>query len=323
MRVAHWEWMVRHREDPFRVRDGLGIEQNFPTCCGADGCGESDPDWCFIRFGMSRTRMSDGRTICIGGEHEDFYDPDFCIYNDVIVLRPVRGEAGVSAESGEVEIYGYPATVFPPTDFHSVTPVAESLLVIGRLGYAGSRVPGTTPIATIDSRNYAIDTIAASGPCPGWIHGHHASFEPAGHAVVVRGGRRHDSDTTQSVANHAAHRLHLDGARWELIDPNEPHRKFIITPSVASSHIRAELVDKVFSPKSVPHTMLEVDDHVFDTHRMDVSGVRVTFEDRYNEIQMLVEGRLEEGLLRRLLAEIRENLNDSTGWDWQTRENEP
>jgi hypothetical protein len=33
---------------------------------------------------------------CIGGEHEDYYDPDVHIYNDVVVLGP----------GGEIEIYG-------------------------------------------------------------------------------------------------------------------------------------------------------------------------------------------------------------------------
>jgi hypothetical protein len=42
-----------------------------------------------------------------GGEHEDFYDPDFCIYNDVFVHE----------RDGSVAIYGYPESVFPPTDY--------------------------------------------------------------------------------------------------------------------------------------------------------------------------------------------------------------
>ncbi len=37
----------------------------------------------FERFGQSKTITLDGRTIHIGGEHEDHYDPDFFIYNGV------------------------------------------------------------------------------------------------------------------------------------------------------------------------------------------------------------------------------------------------
>ena len=45
--------------------------------------------WCFDRFGATVTVLPDGRHVYIGGEHEDFYDPDFCIYNDVVVLEGV------------------------------------------------------------------------------------------------------------------------------------------------------------------------------------------------------------------------------------------
>ena len=40
-----------------------------------------NPVWCFIRNGSTLTKLPDGRIVCIGGEHEDHYDPDFCIYN--------------------------------------------------------------------------------------------------------------------------------------------------------------------------------------------------------------------------------------------------
>ena len=40
-----------------------------------------DPVWCFIRNGSTLTKLPNGRIVCIGGEHEDHYDPDFCIYN--------------------------------------------------------------------------------------------------------------------------------------------------------------------------------------------------------------------------------------------------
>lgn len=58
-------WTARttfgNAEDPFADSDG--------------------PVWCFSRLGATRTKLPDGRVVCIGGEHEDGYDPDFCIYN--------------------------------------------------------------------------------------------------------------------------------------------------------------------------------------------------------------------------------------------------
>ena len=38
--------------------------------------------------GRSTVWLPDGRVVLIAGEHEDSYDPDFCIYNDVVVIQP-------------------------------------------------------------------------------------------------------------------------------------------------------------------------------------------------------------------------------------------
>lgn len=46
------------------------------------------PTWCFDRFGRSTAWLPDGRVVLIAGEHKDSYDPDFCIYNDVVVIQP-------------------------------------------------------------------------------------------------------------------------------------------------------------------------------------------------------------------------------------------
>merc|ERR1719473_2000472 len=77
---------------------------------------EGDPVWTFHRFGRTVTQLPCGRLVMIGGEHEDYYHPDFCIYNDVGIFTPGQG-----AEDGSIEILGYPRSVFPPTDFHSAT----------------------------------------------------------------------------------------------------------------------------------------------------------------------------------------------------------
>ena len=47
---------------------------------------DEHPVWCYHRFGRSTSFLDDGRIIDIGGEHEDWYDEDFCIYNDVTVF---------------------------------------------------------------------------------------------------------------------------------------------------------------------------------------------------------------------------------------------
>ena len=59
------------------------------------------------RFGQSLTLLPDGPALQFGGEHEDYYDPDFCIYNDVFVHEG----------DGSITIYGYPESAFPPRVF--------------------------------------------------------------------------------------------------------------------------------------------------------------------------------------------------------------
>src|SRR5581483_4661437 len=132
-RLAFWEWMIRGGDPPadatgvfgkfgfvlrdnklksgygpWRARDLFGVPANR----------EDGPIWTFDRMGATRTELPDGRLVCVGGEHEDSYDPDFCIYNDVVIFTPAGG----------IEIYGYPRDVFPPTDFHTATLVGDRIV---------------------------------------------------------------------------------------------------------------------------------------------------------------------------------------------------
>jgi hypothetical protein len=73
--------------------------------------------WTNNHLGQAAVKSPDGRIIQIGGEHEDYYDPDFHTYNNVIVCGPDGSDDGDI--ENEVTIYGYPKNVFPPTDFHT------------------------------------------------------------------------------------------------------------------------------------------------------------------------------------------------------------
>ena len=136
-----------------------------------------EPVWCAQRFGQSLTLLPDGRVVLIGGEHEDHYDPDFCIYNDVFV----------HGADGSIEILGYPEAVFPPTDFHTATLIDEAIYIIGSLGYWGRRAYGRTPVYRLDTRTWRIDRLEPSGPGPGWIHGHRAT-RIGDRGILVTGG---------------------------------------------------------------------------------------------------------------------------------------
>lgn len=151
-------WAPRHRFDDKDTRD--------------------EPVWCFHRFGKSINLLPDGRIIEIAGEHEDHYDPDFCIYNDVIVHRP----------DGSFDIYGYPPDLFPPTDFHTATLAGGHLFLIGNLGYREQRRCGETQVLRLDTVSLAIERVATTGEFPGWISRHKAVLD-AGGSIRIAGGK--------------------------------------------------------------------------------------------------------------------------------------
>ena len=138
---------------------------------------QRDPIWCAQRFGQSLTCLPDGRIVLIGGEHEDHYDPDFCIYNDVFVRAP----------DGTVTIFGYPESVFPPTDFHTATLAGDAIYVIGSLGYHGARRFGETPVFRLDLATFRMERLETSGDAPGWIYRHRADLTSDAE-IRVRGG---------------------------------------------------------------------------------------------------------------------------------------
>ena len=138
---------------------------------------ERPPVWSYQRFGRTTTVLDDGRIVEIGGEHEDHYDPDFCIYNDVTVFSP----------DGAIRIFGYPEHVFRPTDFHTATRVGDVVLIVGCLGYPEGRQFGRTPVYRLNLKTFEVEEVETGGDHPGWIHGHKARLE--GHSrVIVSGG---------------------------------------------------------------------------------------------------------------------------------------
>jgi Ankyrin repeats (3 copies) len=166
---------------------------------------DSGPVWCADRFGQSITLLADGRIVQIAGEHEDSYDPDFCIYNDVFVHEP----------DGRIVIHGYPQDVFPPTDFHTATPVDRHIYVIGSLGYAGTRQYGHTPVYRLDIDTFAIEKIECSGAAPGWIHGHLAKLVSLTQIEITSGKIvTMNGDNGEHEQNHKVFVLDLQRGSW-------------------------------------------------------------------------------------------------------------
>ena len=195
MEEPFWVAMIRSGENGFMANEHF----HGPSSFGGE------PVWCAQRFGQSLSVLPDGRMVLIGGEHEDSYDPDFCIYNDVFVLEI----------DGSVSILGYPESVFPPTDFHTATRVADAIYIIGSLGDRGLREYGRTPVHRLDLGTWRIDRVEVAGPGPGWIHGHRAS-RVGGRGILVRGGTvwTREGDEENSALNGAGFVLDTEDLVW-------------------------------------------------------------------------------------------------------------
>jgi hypothetical protein len=112
---------------------------------------------------MSETVLADGSRLCVGGEHEDYYDPDFCIYNDAVVISP---------DGGRVAVYAYSKRAFPPTDFHAAVPMptgpggAEEVWLVGSVGYKSAdrrAYSAPTQVLRIDPRTMHVALVETCG----------------------------------------------------------------------------------------------------------------------------------------------------------------
>jgi ankyrin repeat protein len=199
MRVPFWEVMVRCGATAYEA------SRWFEAKCGP----VNEPVWCAHRFGQSLTFLPDGRAVQIGGEHEDYYDPDFCIYNDVFVYE----------RDGSVAIYGYPESVFPPTDFHTATLLGDWIYVIGSLGYQGTRRCGETPVYRLDLRTFRMDRLDARGEAPGWIYKHRAAPPAGANGIRVWSGTVATRSGAESeMNNRGSFVLDLDRLLWRRED---------------------------------------------------------------------------------------------------------
>lgn len=170
--IPFWTAQIRSCQSAYLARSAI---------VGSDAQTDG-PVWSFDRFGRTATRLADGRLVLIAGEHEDHYDPDFCIYNDVTVIGP----------DASITHYTYPAQDFPPTDFHTATLDQDGIWIIGNLGYARDRRPGQTQVLWLSLTDFSIHRIATKGQGPGWIHGHRATLQDGG--IYVTGGRTEPGD---------------------------------------------------------------------------------------------------------------------------------
>lgn len=196
MNNAFWLEWVRSGEAAFWInRHNHYKVENFSSY---------QPTWCFNRFGQSINMLKDDTLIYIAGEHEDSYDPDFYIYNDVVAIHP----------DGSVEIYGYPEDVFPPTDFHSATYVDNKIFIIGNVGYVEQRKYKETPVYELNLENFNIRRVETFGNLPGWISHHHAFLSVDKQSIIIQDGAVIPS-SEQALANFSGSwKLSLNDWHW-------------------------------------------------------------------------------------------------------------
>lgn len=154
-------------------------------------------------MGQTATAIPDGRTISIAGEYEDGYDPDFYIYNDVIVTHP----------DGNIEIFGYSTEAFPPTDFHTATLVDGRIIVIGNLSYPEFR-QGKVQVLALDPDTLAFQQVETHGECPPWLHHHTGELANDGRSILIRGGEFIGRRWPASVENLDDWLLDVKEWRW-------------------------------------------------------------------------------------------------------------
>ena len=323
-----WVWLFRGRVDPYhaneRFKSRLGKmfgRIDFPD----------EPRWAGCRMGQSRTELADGRVFWIAGEHEDYYDPDFFIYNDVIIEH----------RDGAVQILGYPEEAFRPTDFHTATAIngGKEILLIGSIGYPDDREVGRIQVYSLNTDTLAIEEISTTGNPPGWISKHNAKLNEDASAIVVSGGDlltedgflENIDDWSLSLADFSWTRLTIrKWTRFQVArcDQASLHlwsyemRKFALDHPGAGFDRENDLADEIGTEPNMDaydslyrpqmtHTSLDPQDECDEdwrTKRIDVEGVQVRYVDDMDHVTVTIEGNLDRTIVEALAEDLHAKL---------------
>jgi hypothetical protein len=314
-----WEWLIRSRKSAYHATQALSDP----------GSSNEGPTWCFDRMGQTATELPDGRTIYIGGEHEDFYDPDFYIYNDVIVIHPDES----------VEIYGYPEHIFPPTDFHTSTLIDNTIVIIGSLGYREKRSIGDTQVYLLDLASFEIQEVKTTGTSPGWIHQHTAMLTDNRESIKIAKGILYLGENRSLIENIDDWKLNLRDWRWERLTERKwtrwelkrrdhgPNHLWNVRQALFDRNMNWEdtykesikrltieigkepdldLINVLYSP-DVPHSQMPQQE--YNVFRISVDGVIVRYVEDLYSVQVTVEGNLPEDVIEKIKSDVLEKFS--------------
>jgi hypothetical protein len=311
MHFAFWEWMIRGGDPQPRLDEGLfgRIGMMIRNDVLKSGYGpwrardlfniplnrEDGPIWTFDRMGATHTELPDGRVVAVGGEHEDDYDPDFRIYNDVVVFGP----------DDRIDIYGYPKEAFPPTDFHTASLVGDRIILIGCLGNPDDRRYGHTPVYSLDSSGFQIRKIETSGEPPGWIHQHEAGMDAEGR-IIIRGGLvlQEHGDRERCRRNVEEYALDVRSWSWHRLT-NRNWRQFLIFQEDRDwfGGDQCPGVDTLL-PQGVEH-VIEWSENV-NRIRAIVAGIPLSLALEFlRDLEVIIESDLPDKIAMRMVEEIR------------------
>jgi len=234
-------------------------------------------------MGATRNELPDGRVVCIGGEHEDFYDPDFHIYNDVVVF----------GSDNQIVIYGYPKDVFAPTDFHTATLVGTEIIVIGCVGNSSERRPGVTPVYSLNTNDFRISQIKTSGLGPGWISEHSAELSED-KIITIRNGRYFELKGEKHVFKRNIEEFSLDTKTrvWSQITTRN-WKQWSIAREDGGLFVLDQAVNlNDLVPPGFENMSAEEESH--REARFLVRGVPIRIVDKLSYIEILAEGELPE-----------------------------
>jgi hypothetical protein len=322
-----WHWLVRTRHSAHSANEVFMGPSSY----------DAGPMWCFDRFGKSETELPDGRVVHIGGEHEDYYDPDFFIYNDVTIIEP----------DGAIEIWGYEPNVFPPTDFHSATLIGKSVFIIGCLGSAEQRVIGRTPVYQLELDTMTITPAATSGEAPGWLHRHSAELSDDCQAIVVRGGEvwhgperpmqeNIDSWSLDVTSGIWTRITTLDWQRWTMVRVDrKPNRLYDVRQELWHRDHGWPGLESYWKHEDKPDfealaSLYRLDAtspapenaSAHNVYQISVDGVAIRFTENTSSVRAIVEGRLSDIRLEELQGKTLATLQRLDSAEWQIEPNE-